>query len=318
MRWRERVAAGLVVAPFLVGAFVGASEAGPAGGTQVCAFQDPAITEASGLVRTGGLFVTMNDSGDSARVFAVDPRTCATVGVTRWNADAVDDESLAPAGPGYVWVGDTGDNLSTRSSITVARVPIGRGDRTVPGEVHELVYPDGAHDAETLLRNPVTGQLFVVSKEFIGRIYAAPLHLHAGANRLTAGRTVLGIATDGAFFPDGRHLVLRNYGQAVIYTWPQLVEVARIDLPRQRQGEGIAVAPDGRIFLSSEGEHAPVLELHLSSAVREALRGSRDGCCATSSTTADRGSFLPWLAGGAGVVVLVGAAVAVVRRRSAA
>ncbi|GAB3861458.1 hypothetical protein GCM10028801_25650 [Nocardioides maradonensis] len=250
-------------------------------------------------MRTGGLLVTMKDSGDSARVFAVDPRTCATVGVTHWDADAVDDESLAPAGPGYVWVGDTGDNLSTRSSITVAKVPVGRGDRTVPGEVHELVYPDGPHDAETLLRNPVTGQLFVVSKEFIGRIYAAPRHLRAGVNRLTAGRTVLGIATDGAFFPDGKHVILRNYGQAVIYTWPALTEVARIDLPRQRQGEGVAVAPDGRIYLSSEGVHAPVLELHLSSQVRQALAARPGRCCLGSQTPAgDPTPWWPWVAGG--------------------
>ncbi|HWU20169.1 MAG TPA: hypothetical protein VN088_01490, partial [Nocardioides sp.] len=164
------------------------------------------------------------------------------------------------------------------------------------------------------------------SKEFVGRIYAAPRHLHAGANRLTAGRTVLGIATDGAFFPDGKHLILRNYGQAVIYAWPSLTEVARIDLPQQRQGEGIAVAQDGRIYLSSEGVHAPVLELHLSEAVKKVLResrdGSREGCCATSPTTAGSGntkqSALPWLAGGGALVVLAGAAVAVVRRRSAA
>jgi hypothetical protein len=169
------------------------------------------------------------------------------------------------------------------------------------------------------LRNPKTGQLFVVAKEFIGRLYAAPLHLHAGANHLTPVKTVLGLATDGAFFPDGKHVVLRNYGQAVFYTWPALRRVATIDLPRQRQGEGIAVTRSGRIFLSSEGVHAPVLELHLSPEVRQALAGSRDGCCATSSTTASSATSWPWLAGGAGVVVL-GAAVAIVmrRRRSAA
>ncbi|WP_460848150.1 hypothetical protein [Nocardioides ultimimeridianus] len=315
MRWRERLAAGLVVAPFLAGAFVGASAAGPAGGTTVCSFTDPAITEASGLVRTGGLFVTMNDSGDSARVFAVDPRTCATVGVTRWSADAIDDESLAPAGPGYVWVGDTGDNLETRSSITVAKVPVGRGERTVPGEIHELVYPDGSHDAETLLRNPVTGRLYVVSKEFVGRIYAAPRHLHAGPNRLVAGRTVLGIATDGAFFPDGQHLILRNYGQAVIYTWPALTEVARIDLPSQRQGEGIAVAGDGRIYLSSEGVHAPVLELHLSAAVRKALAGTAPRCCLGSVTpTGDPTPWWPWVAGGVVVAAVAGGIAVRVRK----
>lgn len=310
MRWRERLAAAVAVAPFLVGGFVGASTAGPAGGSEVCAFTDPQITESSGLVMTGGRFVTMNDSGDTARVFVVDPRTCATVGVTRWAADAIDDESLAPAGKGEVWVGDTGDNFEDRGFITVAKVPVGRGDRTVPGEIFRLVYPDGPHDAETLLRDPVTGQLFVVDKEFIGRIYAAPRHLHAGDNRLRRlSTTVLGIATDGAFFPDGRHVVLRNYGQAVIYTWPGLDRVATIDLPHQRQGEGIAVTPDGRIYLSSEGVHAPVLELHLSAVVRAALDGRPQPPCCLASVTPSKGEpWWPWAAGG---VVALAAAVGI-------
>jgi hypothetical protein len=312
MRWRERLAAGLLAAPFVVGAVVGASAAGPAGGTEVCAFQDPAITEASGLVVTDGLFVTMNDSGDSARVFAVDPHTCRTVGVTRWHADAIDDESLAPAGrPGEVWVGDTGQNIATRPYITIAKVPVGRGDRDVPGEIHKLAYPDGRHDAETLIRNPVTGQLFIVSKEFIGRIYAIPRHLGPGVTTMKAGKTVLGLATDGAFFPDGKHVILRNYGQAAIYTWPALDRIATIDLPRQQQGEGIAVADDGRIYLDSEGIRAPVLELHLPADVRAALAGRAP--TGRPAPAEDDAPVWPWLAGGA--VVLAGAVVVGVRRR---
>jgi len=274
MRRRERIGLGLLVAPFVVGGIVGTSAAGPDGGHEVCAFSDPEITEASGLVATDGLLVTMNDSGDTARVFAVDPTTCRTVGVTRWHAAVSDDEGLAPAGRGQVWVGDIGDNLGTRHSIAVAEVPVGRAERDVPGEVHTLVYPDGPHDAETLLRDPRTGRLYVVSKEFIGHIFAAPARLRPGTNDLTELPTaVLGLATDGAFFPDGRHLVLRSYGQAAFYTWPGLERIATIDLPHQQQGEGIAVADDGRIYLSSEGVRAPVVELTLPADVQAALQG---------------------------------------------
>ena len=49
---------------------------------------------------------------------------------------------------------------------------------------------------------------------------------------------MLGIATDAAFFPDGQHLIVRNYTQAAVYSWPDLAEVGRFGLPEQQQGEG--------------------------------------------------------------------------------
>ena len=59
--------------------------------------------------------------------------------------------------------------------MSVLRVPVGRGDRDVVPESYELVYPDGAHDAEALVSHPVTGQLFLVTKGvFAGTVYAAP------------------------------------------------------------------------------------------------------------------------------------------------
>ena len=64
---------------------------------------------------------------------------------------------------------------------------------------------------------------------------------------------MLAIATDAAFFPDGRHIIVRNYTQAAVYSWPELVEVGRFGLPDQEQGEGIAVADDDTIYASSEG-----------------------------------------------------------------
>ncbi len=81
----------------------------------------------------------------------------------------------------------------------------------------------------------------------------------------------LPIATDAAFFPDRRHLIVRNYGSAIVYAYPSLDEVGGFALPDQEQGEGIAVDAQGVVFVSSEGEGAPVLRVPLPDDVREAM-----------------------------------------------
>ena len=238
-------------------------------------FQDRDITESSGLVVDGDLAYTTNDSGDSGRIFAVDLRTGETVGITDWADAPLDVEALAPAGPGEVWVADIGDNDADRDHIEVARVPVGRGERRVDVESYELSYPGGPVDAETLLSDPATGRLYVVSKQvFNGTLYAAPAELSpVGVNHLTPIGTGPGIATDGAFFPDGRHLIVRSYDAAVFYAWPELRRVATMTLPDQEQGEGLAIGSDGSLWLSSEGVHAPVLHLDLPADARDAMAG---------------------------------------------
>lgn len=280
---RELLVAGAVFAPFLVGASVAPDREGD----EVFRFQDPAIVESSGLVVRDGLVVTVNDSGDGARVFTVDLRDGSTVGVTEWDDDPHDLEALAPAGRGQVWVADTGDNLGNRTSVTVTRVPVGRGDRSVDGEQFELTYPDGPNDAEALLAHPVTGRLYVVTKGVLaGRIHEAPATLSASApNPLTPIGDAPGLVTDGAFFPDGRHLVLRNYGKATVLTFPGLAEVAEFQLPSQQQGEGIAVAPDGQVYLSSEGARSPLLRLRLPDDVRRAVTESTPSSTPSPSTS---------------------------------
>jgi hypothetical protein len=276
IRVRELLIGTLIGTPFLVGATVAhtggnRTDADPSGIT----FQDPDIIESSGLVVVGSRIVTMNDSGDSARVFTVDLATGSTVGVTHWSPDPEDLESLAPAGAGEVWAGDTGDNAHGRSSITVTRVPVGPGERTVDPTSYRLTYPDGAHDAESLLADPTTGGLYVVSKDPLGgTVYAAPNPLVPGAdNRLQPVGSVLGMATDGAFFPDGKHVVIRNYTSASVYSFPGLALQGSWLLPAQRQGEGIAVAPDSSLYLSSEGAGQELLHVTVPATVRAAMGG---------------------------------------------
>lgn len=255
-----------LTAPFLVAA---ASGSPPVGDGPAFRFADPAIVESSGLVAlpgaaTGGLVVTTNDSGDSGRVFTVDAATGSTVGVTSWASEPTDVEALAPGGPGHVWVGDIGDNQAARTSVEVLRVPVGRGDRQVTPVAYELVYPDGARDAEALLRHPLTGQLFVISKGvFAGTVYAAPVPLRTDRpNRLVEVGEAPGIVTDATFLPGGGGVVMRTYSQAHLASFPSWEPVSSWELPAQDQGEGIALA-DRQLLISSEGARSQVLAVAL-------------------------------------------------------
>jgi hypothetical protein len=316
----NQLLAGLAIAAPLALGVVAAPSAPQ--GHEVTTFSDPAIVEASALVVQDGLFLTTNDSGDTGRVFSVDA-SGRTVGVTHWADDPTDTEALAPAGHGFVWVGDIGDNTASRSSVTIARIPVGRGDRTVHPTTYRLTYPDGGRDAETLVRDPATGRLYLASKDvFGGVLYAVPEHLDPSApNLLRAVGRVLPVATDGAFFPDGRHLVVRSYASAVVYAWPSLQPVGSFPLPRQRQGEGIAVADDGRVYLSSEGPRSPVLAVSLPRLVASVVRPQASAEPAPPTPSAGTTGAVPqetdpashdawpWLAGGllgvAAVVVLL-------------
>lgn len=287
-------------------AYAAGTLAGPASpeADVVLSFEDRNIVESSGLVATGRLFVTTNDSGDGGRVFLVD-RSGATVGTTSWEPEPRDVEALAPAGDGFVWVGDIGDNPRSRDSITVLKVPVGRTDQVATPASYELVYPDHAHDAETLLADPATGRLHVVTKDvFGGTVYAAPERLSADRpNRLVEVGPGPSVATDGSFFPDGRHYVVRGYSRATVYTFPGFEAIGSVRLPQQRQGEGISVGADDELYLTTEGQFTDLLRIELPPEVAAAMVPAAEEVEATPATdpgadeSSGAGPWWPWLAG---------------------
>ena len=283
---RDRTLALLVAVPFVLGLASSAHAERP---TPVFRFQDRAISESSGLAwLPGDLVVTVNDSGDSARVFVVDARSGRTVGTTTWDGRPVDDEALAPATLDQVWVGDIGDNLAARDSIRVTLVPVGRGDRAGSLASYELRYPRGrSYDAETLLAEPTTGRLFVVTKSALGgRIFAAPKELKADRpNVLRQVGVAPPLVTDGSFVPDGDRVVLRDYSRYVELSYPGWRMLTQRALPPQRQGEGLTVTDDGRLLVSSEGTRQPVY------AVRDPLAPPPPTTSAPPSPTASPSSI---------------------------
>ncbi|HEV7396800.1 MAG TPA: hypothetical protein VGN86_09855 [Pyrinomonadaceae bacterium] len=274
-------------------------EAGYGSPVQQGRLENTSINESSGMVASRanpGTFWTHNDSGDGPFIYAFDRRGKSR-GVWRVSgASARDWEDIA-AGPGlmknrsYLYVGDIGDNSKKRATIEIYRFPeptIAAEDAvstkirpklTADAETINLRYPDGKHDAETLLVHPVSGDLYVITKEFLGRagIYkaAAPLDpsrtislSHIGS--LNVPSLLGGFVTGGDISPDGRRVAICDYTQgyeAVIGAgrpfdeiWKQTLNV--LELGSRRQGEAIAYRLDGRALLTtSEGVRSPLIEI---------------------------------------------------------
>jgi hypothetical protein len=242
----------------------------------------PEATEISGLVASPtqpGVLWAHNDSGDRARIFALrsDGSLIASLDVP--GAEATDWEDIA-VGPGDdLLLGDIGDNKSVRKAIDIYRVPepqLAEGSPTTAAATRlRLTYPDGAHDAETLLADPRTGEIVIVTKRLDGRsgVYAgqAPARdtsgeavlRHAGDLRLG----IAGLATAGDVSADGRTIAVRTY--TALYAWTRkpgaslATTLARkpcvgsAQLGREGQGESLALSRDGRSFFTvAEGAGA--------------------------------------------------------------
>src|SRR5215208_7158200 len=217
---RSRLAAALAVA--LVCLALPASAQEVEGAEVALRLEDPRIYESSGLARSRrhqGVLWTHNDSGDEARLFAVgsEGRTLATL--TLAGVEARDWEALAAGrddrGRPALFVGDIGDNQGVWPEVAVYRVtePARLGDATVPAVRYRLRYADGPHNAEALLVDPRSNRLYVATKEPDGGgLYLAPARLRTDQpNVLHRVARVPPLVTDGAFAPDGRSFVLRDY-----------------------------------------------------------------------------------------------------------
>ena len=228
---------------------------------------DDRITESSGLARSTferPLLWTHNDSGDSARVFAVgaDGNTRAVLSLQ--GAYSLDWEDIAEGPDHTIWVADIGDNDWSRDHVTVYRFTepedVESGD--VSAVAYDLEYPGGPRDAEALLVRPRTGRVFIVSKvEDGGAIYRAPKHLSTSSvNKLKRVAAAPGVVTGGTLAPDGRSFVLFTYTRAYVYSdLGQAADSVTSKVNNSAQGESVEVGRGGkRLLLGQEGDDSPV------------------------------------------------------------
>jgi hypothetical protein len=236
----------------------------------------PEATELSGLALSAsqpGVLWAHNDSGDRPRLFALrtDGSLIASLDVP--GAEATDWEDLATGPGGDLLAADIGDNDAQRATVDVYRIPEPRlaagPAATAPATRLRLTYPDGAHDAETLLADRRTGELVIVTKALSGRsgVYAARVPARgapASATLRHAGELELGLgglATAGDVSADGRTVAVRTY--TTLFAWARRPGrslaatltggrpcAGQARLGAEGQGEALALARDGRSFFT--------------------------------------------------------------------
>lgn len=234
------------------------------------------LPEASGLVAsraTDGRLWTHNDSG-KPELFAIDLKGNVTAKLTVSGANVEDWEALASApcdGGHCLFVADIGDNDARRKQISVYRIPEPRtsGAAAKVTAVYRATYPDGAHDAETLLAAP-DGSLYIVTKGDTGSValYRFPKELRTDAPMRLERVGVLSQKqpaedariTDGAISADGKSVVLRTTSALSFYAADDFLKgtfkvTRRVDLKSlgEPQGEAVSFGRSNILYVAGEG-----------------------------------------------------------------
>ncbi len=235
----------------------------------ICELIDPRLTEISGMAPSKlhpGVMWVHNDSGDKARLYALQLSDCRVVGeLTLRDVSPRDFEGLAAGvdvrGRSVLWVGDIGDNRDSWSDVSIYRIrePKRLGNKSAQVQRYRFNYEDRPHNAETILADPASQQLWIVTKQLAsGSIYALPKKLKkSGINIAKKVGSTTGLITDGAIKPDGTTFVLRDYFDAQFFRGlPAGVLAEKVELPAQPQGEAIAWLPgENAVVIASEGDN---------------------------------------------------------------
>jgi hypothetical protein len=231
------------------------------------------LQEASGVAisRThAGVFWTHGD-GSAATLFAVDSAG-RLLGRVRLATDVLadwEDVALAPCGASdCLYVADVGDNSEGREQLRVLRVrEPDPSDGSAQVEIFRMRLPDGPRDVEAIFVLPGE-RVHLVSK---GRSDEVAVYRYPGAlsadgvaelsrvQRLSEGpRALPRQVTGAAASPDGQRVAIRTYESLLLYrvegdTLAPLEEgTINLRTLAEAQGEGVALADDGSIALTSE------------------------------------------------------------------
>lgn len=279
MRVAAALAAQLIALP--LGAQTSWRYEAPAGTPHTVHFANRLLTESSGVAASRtqpGVLWTFNDSGNDPILFATDTlgRDRGAFRVT--GATNVDWEAIAqgPCGTRQcLFIGDIGDNEGRRHDVVIYRFPEPRlsgGARASPATAAvtalRVRYPDGPHDAESLLLSR-GGDLFIITKAgkhpLLYRIPAAAWARHRPVTADSLGPLPIEtdirsfrLVTDAAIAPDGVRVAVRTYREIYFlrFAGGRLVPD---DPPRacdtfglQIQGEGVDWLDQHTLVLTSE------------------------------------------------------------------
>lgn len=243
------------------------------------------LDEASGLAdsqKQSGLLWTHGDAGSPDEIYLLN-RQGKLVGTVKTPFNNYDWEDVA-IGPGpqtgetYLYLADIGDNGSSQDVKRIYRFPEPSNPSstiTAFGRI-QFRYPDGSFDAETILLDPLTRDLFVVTKWLPkARLYrlAYPQSTNEVITAQKIGEMTVGSdLTGGSISVVGTEIVVRGY--TAINYWKRkttesvgevLLRAPNKTLPYlfEPQGEAVSFAKNNNgYFTLSERNIAPSVNLY--------------------------------------------------------
>ncbi len=241
------------------------------------------LIEASGIVisiANPGYLWTHEDKSNTNEIFLLNAATGETVAsyelVGIFNRDWEDIE-IGPGpvdGVNYIYLGEIGDNDRVYNGYEIYRFeePVfeesHRGQKTsISTEIETIKfrYPDRLkHDVETLLLDPWTKDLFLVTKrDFFSIIYVLPYpqSTEETMEPIRVGEFPFTRAVGGNISLDGAEMLIKTYDH--IMYWERSEEESMVEMfkktpklapynPTEPQGEAICFNNNGGYFTLSE------------------------------------------------------------------
>ncbi len=249
--------------------------------------QSDKIIEASGIVASRknlGVFWTHNDSGDKSRIFAFDSLgnnlgSFLLAGVQNRDWEDMCIGQKDSTGKHYIYIGDIGDNslrYHTKYIYRIIEPDVSKSQIPVDSVLYGVErlafqYPDGKKNAETLLIDPFTSNIYIVSKEKNTKVYSLtspykfyntpPLSIDTLEQ---IAELPFSTAVGGDISPDGKEILIKR--KNVIYYWVRkknetiadVLNKVPITVPyfKEPQGEAVCWASDlSGYYTISEGAH---------------------------------------------------------------
>ncbi len=251
-------------------------------------FANPQLNGPSGLAASRqypGVLYAQLDTGGPASVFATttDGRDLAQYALEDLEQNDWEDIAVGPGPDGkqYIFVGDIGDNAaggmgggSARAEVQIYRfaepevsLSMDSAVVDVSWEVLRFTYPDGARNAETLLVDPQSQDIFILTKDSgDATIYRAAGDVATDTPTVLeeVGTVDVGSAqlAAGDISPSGDRILLRTYDELLIWERRVGTDVAtalsadatRLTVADEPRSEGATFAGDGSAWFSAGEE----------------------------------------------------------------
>jgi hypothetical protein len=174
-----------------------------------------------------GVFYGHTDSGAEAAVYMFNSKGEELGKIVLDKAKNRDWEDIAvgpgPDGKSYIYVGEIGDNAAVHDEIIIYRFPEPeklKPESEVKPEKIKLTYPGGSRDAETLMVDPISGDIYIISKrDKKNTIYCLPAarFIDKEAVLERVGELNITSSVGGDISSDGNQILIKTYQN--VYYW---------------------------------------------------------------------------------------------------